>query len=429
VGKSTFFNKVTGKRLSITEDTPGVTRDRLYADTDWNGRKFTLIDTGGLELGSADEMFLHIRKQAEIAVETCDAILFILDVRTGLSPDDDEVAAYLRKSGKPVYTVVNKMDGRTTEHYEYYNLGLGEVYPVSSQSGDGIADLLDDVAAGFPAEGDAEDGTGVLNVAVVGKPNAGKSSIVNRLLGYERTIVSDTAGTTRDAVDTLVESNGKKYNIIDTAGIRRSRSVDGDIEYYSVTRALTAIKRADVCLVVIDASEEISEQDVRICGYVHEEGKPSVIVMNKWDKVEKDGSTVNRFEEVLREKLKFMDYFQSVYISALTGKRVEKLLREAETVYAHACGRVTTGTLNDVIADAVAASEPPSHKGRRLKVYYATQVDVCPPCFILFVNDAALLHFSYKRYLENRLRQALELSGTPVRLVIRNREKEGGRGQ
>ncbi len=421
VGKSTFFNKVIGKRLSIVEDRPGVTRDRLYADTEWCGKKFTIIDTGGLELSSSDEMFSHIRKQAEIALETCHCVIFLLDVRTGLTPEDIEVAEMLRKSSKKVFIAVNKVDNNSMDGvYEFYNLGLGEVFPVSSISGNGVAEILDEIIKTFNE--DEEDISGdAVQVAVVGRPNAGKSSLVNKLLGYERTIVSDIAGTTRDAIDTLLEVNGKKYNIIDTAGIRRQRSVDESVESYSVIRALAAIKRADVCLVVIDAEDGVKEQDVRICGYVHEEGKPSVIVMNKWDKIEKDDKTVNKFEADLKEKLKFMDYFKSVYISALTGKRADKIFPLIDYVYEKSCFRITTGALNDIITDAVSVSEPPAHKGKRLKIYYCTQVSVQPPTFIIFVNDFTLMHFSYKRYIENSLRTALNLEGTPIRLIVRNK--------
>jgi GTP-binding protein len=424
VGKSTFFNKVIGKRLSIVEDRPGITRDRLYADTEWCGKKFTLIDTGGLDLKSDDEMFLHIKKQAEIAVQTCDSVIFLLDLHTGITPEDRDVAEMLRKSGKKVFVTVNKVDNNKLDGvYEFYSLGLGEVFPVSSISGNGIAEVLDEVIKTFPAVEEDNSGEAV-NIAVVGKPNAGKSSLVNKLLGYERTIVSDIAGTTRDAVDTPLEVNGKLYNLIDTAGIRRQRSVAEGVESYSVIRALAAIKRADVCLVVIDAEEGINEQDVRICGYVHEEGKPSVIVMNKWDKVEKDSKTVNKFEEQLQEKLKFMDYYKSVYISALTGKRTDKIFPLVDYVYEKNCFRVTTGALNDIITDATSVNPPPSHNGRRLKILYATQVQIKPPTFVIFVNDYTLMHFSYKRYLENSIRKALSLDGTPIGLIIRNKSEE-----
>lgn len=424
VGKSTFFNKVAGKRLSIVEDKPGVTRDRLYAAAEWCGKHFTLIDTGGLELSSTDEMHLHIKKQAETAIETADCIIFLLDVRSGITAEDYEVANMLRKSNKKIFTAVNKVDNNSLEDiYDFYSLGLGEIYPVSSISGNGIAEILDDIVATFEKK-EEEPESDIINIAVVGRPNAGKSSLVNKLLGYERTIVSDISGTTRDAIDTLIEFEGKKYNLIDTAGIRRKRSSSNEsVEGYSVIRSLAAIERADVCLVVIDSNEGVNEQDVRICGYVHEEGKPSVIVMNKWDKIEKDDKTINKFEEELKHKLKFMDYYKSVYISALTGKRAEKIFPLADYVYEKSCFRVTTGTLNDIITDAVSVAEPPSHKGKRLKIYYGTQVSVKPPTYVLFVNDSTLMHFSYKRYLENSIRAALPLDGTPIRIIIRNRSE------
>ena len=426
VGKSTFFNKVVGKRISIVEDKPGVTRDRLYADAQWCGYNFTLIDTGGLELSDNNEMLLHIKKQAEIAVETCDYIIFILDIKTGISTEDQNVANMLRKSGKPVFVAVNKVDNtKMYDVYDFYNLGLGEIYPVSSISGDGIAELLDDIVKNFDERTEIEDSTAI-QVAVIGRPNAGKSSLVNKLLGFERTIVSNIAGTTRDAIDTLIKINDKEYNLIDTAGIRRNRSIDENVESYSVMRALSAIKRADVCVVVIDSEAGIAEQDVRICGYAHEEGKPSVIVMNKWDLIEKDNSTINEFELDLKEKLKFMDYYKSVYISAKTGKRAEKIFPLIDYVYDKSCFRVSTGLLNDIITDAVSVSEPPSHKGRRLKILYGTQVSVKPPKFIIFVNDYKLMHFSYKRYLENSIRTALSLDGTPIILIVKSRTQEKG---
>lgn len=425
VGKSTFFNKVIGKRLSIVEDRPGITRDRLYYDAEWCGYGFTIIDTGGLEIKSNDEMLKHIKKQAEIAVETCDFIIFMLDVRTGLTNEDREVAEYLRKSKKPIFVAVNKVDNETSyDIYEFYNLGLGEIYPMSCQSGTGIAELLDELVKNFKERfNDAADNEAI-QVAVIGRPNAGKSSLVNKILGYERTIVSEIAGTTRDAIDTMVEYEGKKYNIIDTAGIRRQRSVDDNVEGYSVMRALAAIKRSDVCLVIIDSEAGILEQDIRICGYVHEEGKPSVIVMNKWDKIEKDTNTINKFEAELSEKLKFMDYFKSLYISALTGKRVDKVFALIDYVFEKSCLRVTTGTLNDIISDAVSSSEPPTHNGKRLKIFYSTQVEIKPPTFVIFVNDFTLMHFSYKRFLENKIRTALSLDGTPIKIFIRNRGRE-----
>lgn len=424
VGKSTFFNRISGQRISIVKDTPGVTRDRLYADAEWCGKKFTLVDTGGLELKSTDEMWRHIKKQAEIAIDTADVIIFFTDVKSGIGSDDEEVALKLKKSGKPVVLAVNKLDTYKPELlYEYYNLALGEPFGISAEHGTGIGDLLDEVVSHFP-EKEAADEEGGLKIAVVGKPNAGKSSLCNKLLGIERTIVSDVAGTTRDAIDTPFTYNGKKYTLIDTAGIRKKKAVDEDIEYYSVLRALASIRRADVCVMMIDATDGLTEQDTKILGYIHEQGKPSVVCMNKWDLIEKDTYTVNKFEDSLKEGLKFMDYFKSVYISAKTGLRTEKILSLCETVYENAHKRVSTGRLNDMIIDAVRMNEPPSYKGKRLKIFYASQVDVAPPVFVFFVNDVTLLHFSYKRYLENEVRRAFGFEGTPIRIVVREQDKD-----
>lgn len=424
VGKSTFFNRISGQRISIVKDTPGVTRDRLYADAEWCGKKFTLVDTGGLELKSTDEMWRHIKKQAEIAIDTADVIIFFTDVKSGIGSDDEEVALKLKKSGKPVVLAVNKLDTYKPELlYEYYNLALGEPFGISAEHGTGIGDLLDEVVSHFP-ENEAADEEAGLKIAVVGKPNAGKSSLCNKLLGIERTIVSDVAGTTRDAIDTPFTYNGKKYTLIDTAGIRKKKAVDEDIEYYSVLRALASIRRADVCVMMIDATDGLTEQDTKILGYIHEQGKPSVVCMNKWDLIEKDTYTVNKFEDSLKEGLKFMDYFKSVYISAKTGLRTEKILSLCETVYENAHKRVSTGRLNDMIIDAVRMNEPPSYKGKRLKIFYASQVDVAPPVFVFFVNDITLLHFSYKRYLENEVRRAFGFEGTPIRIVVREQDKD-----
>ncbi len=423
VGKSTFFNKVAGRKISITENRPGVTRDRITADCEWRGKPFTLIDTGGIELKSEDTMWKEIALQAKAAVELADVILFFTDGREGLTASDHDVAEYLRRSKKPVVLVVNKVDDYSPDKlFEFYSLGLGEPYGVSSEHSRGIGDVLDSAVAWFP-KGEAE-ADGSLKIAVVGKPNAGKSSLVNKILGQERSIVTPIAGTTRDAVDTRFELGGKAYTIIDTAGIRRKRSVEDDVEYYSVLRAFDAVRRADVCCLVVDANEGLTEQDVKIIGYVHEQGKPSVVVMNKWDVIEKDTHTIRTFEKKLRDDLKFMDYFKSVYISAKTGQRVEKVLSLAEEAYAHANFRVPTGELNDLLMDAMRVSEPPSYQGRRLKLYYASQVAVCPPLFVLMVNDEGLMHFSYERYLENVIRGAYDFSGTPIRIQVRN-NKEG----
>lgn len=423
VGKSTFFNKVVGRKISITEDTPGVTRDRLYADAEWRGRIFSLVDTGGIELKSDDIMWKHIKKQAEVAIETANVILFFVDGREGLTTSDYDVADMLRKSKKPVILVVNKIDEYSEEKvFEFYSLGLGEPYPVSSEHGKGIGDVLDECVSYFEKNTGEEDDS--LKIAVVGKPNAGKSSIVNRLLGFERSIVTDIAGTTRDAIDTKFTYDGRNYTIIDTAGIRKKAKVEEDIEYYSVMRAFDAVRRADVCLLVVDSTEGLTEQDTKIIGYVHEQGKPSVIVMNKWDLIEKDTNTINKFEDKLKEDLKFMDYFRSVYVSAKTGQRSEKILKEVDRVYANAHMRIPTGTLNDLILDTVRANEPPSYNGRRLKVYYTSQVSVAPPVFVLFVNSSDLMHFSYERFLENTIRKAFDFSGTPIKIVTREKKAD-----
>ena len=423
VGKSTFFNKVAGKKISITEDRPGVTRDRLYTDATWRGRNFTMVDTGGIELKSEDVMWREIAKQAEVAIETADVILFFTDGKEGLHPSDYDVADILRRSKKPVILVVNKVDIYSPEKvFEFYSLGLGEPFAISAEHSSGIGDVLDEAMVYFP-EGE-EEKIPSLKIAVVGKPNAGKSSLVNRLLGSERSIVTPMAGTTRDAIDTLFMRGDKAYTIIDTAGIRKKKNVEDDVEYYSNMRAFDAVRRSDVCLLVVDAEEGLTEQDVKIIGYVHEQGKPSVIVMNKWDLIEKDTHTVNRFEAQLKEDLKFMDYYKSIYISAKTGQRVEKILAAAEEVYAHANFRISTGALNDLISDAVRMQEPPSYQGRRMRVYFSQQVAVCPPLFVLHVNDEGLLHFSYERYLENTIRRAYDFTGTPIRIVVREKKDE-----
>ena len=424
VGKSTFFNKVVGKKISIVENFPGVTRDRLYADAEWCGRYFTLVDTGGLELKSTDQMWKHIQKQAEIAIETADVIILFTDAKTGLNASDQDVAMKLRKSGKPVVLAVNKLDNYDPEKlYEFYNLGLGEPFGISAEHGNGIGELLDEVATHIDQFGDKDDDNSI-KLAVVGKPNAGKSSLCNKLLGFDRTIVSDIAGTTRDAIDTKFLYKEQEFTLIDTAGIRKKKSVEEDIEYYSVLRALGAIRRADVCIMMIDANEGITEQDVKICGYIHEQGKPSVIVMNKWDLVEKDTNTINRFNYDLNEQLKFMDYILPIYVSAKTGQRTDKILDLAMRVLENANRRISTGQLNDLILDCVRANEPPSVNGKRLKIKYVTQLGTNPPSFLFFVNETALLHFSYKRYLENNLRKAYDFSGTPIKLIARERDDD-----
>ncbi|MGN0771283.1 MAG: ribosome biogenesis GTPase Der [Christensenellales bacterium] len=424
VGKSTLFNRIVGKKVSIVEDMVGVTRDRLYCDAEWCGYNFTLVDTGGLEIKSQDKMWLHIRNQAQIAVDLADVIIYVADGKSGLTSNDYEVAEFLRAGNKPVVVAVNKIDNNETEStFDFYELGLGNVVAVSAEQSKGIGDLLDEVVEYLPKY-DVDDDKEKLNVAIVGKPNAGKSSITNKILGYERVIVSNVAGTTRDAIDTDFEWNGKKFNIIDTAGIRKKSSVEEGVEQYSVMRSLAAIRRADVVLVVIDAQEGLSEQDVKICGYAHEQGKPSVIVMNKWDAVEKDTYTVNTFNKKILTELKFMDYFVAEYVSAKTGQRIEKLLSTALEVYEEASKRIPTGVLNDVIRDATIAVEPPSDNGKRLKVYFVTQASTNPPTFVFFVNDSQLMHFSYLRYLENTLRKSFTFKGTPIKILVRNRNEK-----
>ena len=424
VGKSTFFNKVAGRKISITEDRPGVTRDRLYADAEWRGRAFSMVDTGGIDLKSQDTMWREIKKQAEVAIDTAHVILFFVDGKEGLTASDYDVADMLRRSKKPVILVVNKIDDYSEDKlFEFYSLGLGEPYAVSSEHGTGLGDLLDEVVSYFekiPAEDDNS-----IKIAVVGKPNAGKSSLVNRLLGFDRSIVTDIAGTTRDAIDTrFTAPDGGEYTIIDTAGIRKKSRVEDDIEYYSVMRAFDAVRRADVCILVVDSAEGLTEQDTKIIGYVHEQGKPSVVVMNKWDLIEKDTNTINEFQTKLKEDLKFMDYFRSLYVSAKTGQRTDKILAAVKEVYANSKRRIQTGVLNDVISSAVRANEPPSYNGRRLKIYYSTQVAEAPPVFAIFVNDGRLLHFSYERFLENTLRSAFDFSGTPIKIVTRDKKED-----
>ena len=426
VGKSTFFNRICGKRISIVKDLPGVTRDRIYADAEWQGYNFTLIDTGGIELKSDDAMYKHIRKQVEIAVDVADVIVFFVDGKQGLVASDMEVADYLRTVNKPVVLAVNKLDNFTVENmdavYDFYQLGLGEPIGVSAEQSKGLGDLLDEIVKYFDKiESDESDS---IKIAVVGRPNVGKSSMVNKILGYERVIVSDVAGTTRDAVDTPFTRNDKNYTIIDTAGLRRKRGVEFDtVESYSVMRSIAAIKRADVVLIIFDSSEEISEQDVRIAGMVHEEGKPCIIVMNKWDVVEKDTHTIEDYKKTLDNQLAFMDYYVPIFVSAKTGQRIDRIFDVIDKVYENASRRIPTGILNDVIREAVSVNEPPSPSGRRLKILYATQTDVNPPKIVIFVNNEKILHFSYRRYLENSLRKAFDFSGTPI-VVVYNSKKE-----
>ena len=426
VGKSTLFNKLIGRRLSIVEDTPGVTRDRIYADAEWLTHSFTLIDTGGIEPASEDIIAVQMRRQAELAVETADVIVFLVDGREGMTAADEEVAAMLRRSNKPVVLAVNKLDAPKFNDaiYEFYALGLGDPIIISAGQGLGLGDMLDEVCAHFPAEA-AEEGEHPLNIAVVGKPNVGKSSLVNAILGEERCIVSNIPGTTRDAVDTLFTLDGTPYVLVDTAGIRRKRAVEDEtIERYSVIRSLAAVRRADVVLIVVDAEQGLSEQDVKIAGYVHEEGKPSVLVVNKWDLIEKDTNTMNKFKKDMQVDLAFMDYVPFLFISARTGQRVNRLLGLARESYEQSVRRITTGTLNDIVNEAVSMTEPPAMSGKRLKIYYATEVSVQPPTFVIFVNDESLVHFSYKRYMENYFRKTFGFQGTPIKIIFRDRGKE-----
>ncbi len=427
VGKSTFFNRITGQRTAIIEDTPGVTRDRIYGDAEWLGQIFTLVDTGGIDMSAEDTILSQMREQAGIAIDAADVILYFVDAKQGLIAEDYDVADMLRRTDKPVITVVNKADNKKDElgSYDFYALGLGEVLPISAGQGLGIGDLLDAVAAHFGDYVSEEEGD-TFKIAFVGKPNVGKSSLTNKILGENRTIVSDVPGTTRDAIDTDFEMDGERYTLIDTAGMRKKGRIgDETIERYSVIRTLSAIRRADVVALLIDATEGITEQDVKIAGYVDYEGKPCVIAVNKWDAVEKDTHTTGRFDKEIDAQLMFMPYAKRVYLSAKTGQRIDKLFSLAHQAKQNSEKRITTGLLNDCVRDAVTAVQPPSTKGRRLKVFYATQASVRPPTFILFVNEIELLHFSYKRYLENYFRKTFDFSGTPVRFVIRQRNEAG----
>ena len=429
VGKSMLFNKLVGQRLSIVEDTPGVTRDRLYAEAEWLNRKFDLVDTGGIEPGTDSEILAFMRQQAEIAIQNATVIIFLCDVKTGLTASDQEVANMLLRSGKPVVLAVNKMDqvGHTNpDIYEFYNLGLGDPIAVSAVHGHGTGDLLDECFKYFPPEDEEEEEDDVIKVAIIGKPNVGKSSLVNRILGEKRVIVSDMAGTTRDAVDSYFENQKGKYLLIDTAGMRKKSKVDDPIEKFSVLRATMAIERADVCLILIDANEGVTEQDTKVAGLAHEAGKACIIVVNKWDSIEKDDKTMDRMRQDVRRDLSYMTYAPIVFISALTGQRVDKLFDLINYVNDQASLRITTGMLNSVLADATARVQPPTDKGRRLKIYYMTQIGIKPPHFVCFCNDAKLFHFSYQRYLENQIRSTFGLEGTPVRLTIRQKsDKEG----
>jgi len=424
VGKSMLFNRLVGKRLSIVEDTPGVTRDRLYAETDWNGRKFDMVDTGGIEPRTDSEILTFMREQAQIAIDTADVIVLVTDITTGVTAADQDVANMLLRSKKPVILAVNKMDsvGKINpDIYEFYNLGLGDPISVSAVHGHGTGDLLDACVEYFPAEDEEDVEDDVVKVAIIGKPNVGKSSIVNCILGEKRVIVSNMAGTTRDAVDTYFENDKGKYLFIDTAGIRRKSKVDDKIEKYSVMRAQMAIDRADVCIIMIDAQEGVTEQDTKVAGLAHEAGKASIIVVNKWDLIEKDGKTMDRMKEEVARDLSYMSYAPIVFVSAMTGQRVDRLFELINYVNDQSALRITTGMLNDILADATARVQPPTDKGRRLKIYYMTQTGVKPPNIVAFCNDARLFHFSYQRYLENQIRNIFGFEGTPIRMVIRQK--------
>ncbi len=427
VGKSAFFNYLAGKRISIVEDTPGVTRDRIYTKCDWRNREFMLIDTGGIETSASDEIYKHMQRQAEVAIDTADVIIFMTDMKSGLTAGDREVAALLHKSGKPVVIAVNKVDtpgNPPADIYEFYNLGLAEIFPVSALHGLGIGELLDYVFDHLPKEEEMTEDHDSINVAIIGKPNSGKSSLLNRIAGEERAIVSPIAGTTRDALDTLVIREEKKYTFIDTAGIRKSSKIFSDIEKYSIIRAWSAVERADVCILMVDSTEGITEQDSKIAGFAHEQGKAVIVALNKWDLVEKDNKTYPTFVNSVRSELPFMQYAPVIAISSLTGKRVDNLFPLIDRVYENSSRRIPTGVLNDVLNDAVAMVQPPSDKGKLLRIYYMTQASTQPPTFVMFVNDKDLMHFSYERYITNTLRDSFDFEGSPIRFIIRERGKE-----
>ena len=427
VGKSTLFNKLIGRRLSIVEDTPGVTRDRIYSECEWRGREFMLVDTGGIEPASSDVILSQMRRQAELAIQSAQVIILVVDLQSGVTATDADVAAMLQKRGKPVVLCVNKCDSvgePKPEFYEFYNLGLGDPIQVSAAHGHGTGDLLDAVFEHFPEEEEEDYGDDVIKVAVIGKPNVGKSSLINKIAGEERVIVSDSAGTTRDAVDTVVQTDKGKFLFIDTAGIRRKSKVLENIERYSVLRAYMAVDRADVCVVMIDATVGFTEQDSKVAGYAHEQGKACVIAVNKWDAVEKETGTMNQYRKKLENDFSFMSYAPIVFISAKTGQRIDKLYETIALVNEQNSMRISTGMLNDMLADATARVQPPSDKGKRLKIYYMTQPSTRPPTFVTFVNKADLFHFSYQRYLENQIRETFALTGTPIRFIVRERDNK-----
>ena len=424
VGKSTLFNKLVGTRLSIVDDKPGVTRDRIYGDCEWLGHRFLLVDTGGIEPRADDVILSQMRAQANIAIATADVIVLVTDLRSGVVATDQDVANMLQKSGKPVILCVNKCDSvgaPDPEFYEFYNLGMGDPIAVSAVHGHGTGDLLDAVIAYFPPESEEEEEDDTIKVAVIGKPNVGKSSLINRISGQERAIVSDIAGTTRDATDTRIENQYGKFTFIDTAGIRRKSKVTDAIEKYSIIRARTAVERANVCVIMIDATEGFTEQDSKVAGIALDQGKGCIVVVNKWDAVEKDGNTMREYKEKLAVDFAFMKFAPFVFISAKTGQRVDRLFEQIAYVYAQSTMRISTGKLNEILGAATARVQPPTDKGKRLKIYYMTQAPVCPPTFVFFVNNAQLFHFSYQRYLENQIREVFGLEGTPVRFIIRER--------
>lgn len=427
VGKSTLFNKLIGQRLSIVQDTPGVTRDRIYSKCEWRNREFMLVDTGGIEPNSDDVILSQMRRQAELAIAKADVIILVTDIKSGVTANDSEVASMLQKSGKPIILCVNKCDKvgePPVELYEFYNLGIGDPYPVSSVHGHGTGDLLDAIFEYFPDEVSEEYDDDFIKVAIIGKPNVGKSSLINRIAGEERVIVSDIAGTTRDATDTIIEKDDTKFVFIDTAGIRKKSKVLEEIERYSVIRAYMAVDRSDVCVIVIDAEVGFTDQDSKVAGYAHEQGKGCIVAVNKWDAIEKDDKTMENFKKDLEDKFSFMSYVQFVFISAKTGQRVDKLFEMIKIVNEHNAMRISTGMLNDVLAYATTRVQPPSDKGKRLKIYYMTQPSTKPPTFVTFVNRADLFHFSYQRYIENQIRTTFGLEGTPVRFIVRERGKD-----
>ena len=427
VGKSTLFNKISGARISIVEDTPGVTRDRIYADASWLDKNFTLIDTGGIEPMSKDEILSKMREQAQLAIEMADVVILMTSVKDGVTANDHEVAQMLLKAKKKIVLAVNKVDNigePPMEFYEFYNLGLGDPVPISSANGLGLGDLLDEVTAKFPSDADTSEDDDEIKVAIIGRPNAGKSSLINKLMGEERVIVSDIAGTTRDAIDTHYEKDGDRFLFIDTAGIRRKSKVNEAIEKFSVIRSYAAVDRSDVCIIMIDGTEGIAEQDTKIAGYADEQGKACIFVINKWDIVKKNDKTMNEFKYKIRETFAFMSYASIMFTSAVTGRNIPALLEEIKKVNEQHKRRITTGMLNDVINEAINKQQPPSDKGKRLRIYYGTQASVAPPTFVLFVNDKDLFHFSYKRFIENQIRENFGFDGTPIRLIIRERKKD-----